>query len=225
MKLMRGKNMKIQDVLIYFLISLIVNVSYASLSFNTTIIEEVIGRDAEDFLFSFSFENTGKTPVKILDIITSCGCTAVSCDKLMYLPSEKGKLNGKFMVGNLTGLQEKNIIIKTDSISSPLITLQLRLIIPTSITIKPGILVWRLHEPPNGKRVMLKINPDSNLKFENIAYDSSEFNVITEKISELEYELTIIPVRTDAIIQNMLNITCTGDNNMKHEYVIHLLRK
>lgn len=46
---MRGKNMKIQDVLIYFLISLIVNVSYASPSFNTTIIEEVIGRDAEDF--------------------------------------------------------------------------------------------------------------------------------------------------------------------------------
>ena len=66
MKLMRGKNMKIQDVLIYFLISLIVNVSYASLSFNTTIIEEVIGRDAEDFLFSFSFEIQVKHQLKYL---------------------------------------------------------------------------------------------------------------------------------------------------------------
>lgn len=225
MKLMRGKNMKIQDVLICFLVGLIPSVSHASLSFNTTIIEEVVGRNVEDFSFSFSFENTGKTPVKILDIIASCGCTTVSCNKLLYLPSEKGTLNGRFVVGNLTGLQEKNIIIKTDSISSPLITLQLRLTVPTSIAIKPGILVWRLHEPPNGKRVMLKIDPDSNLKFENIAYDLNEFNVTTEEVSELEYILTIVPVKTDTAIRNMLTVSCTDDNKMKHKYVIHLLRK
>lgn len=222
---MQGNNMKIKKVLIYPIIAFITTTLYASLSFKTTTIEEVVSRNSEDYSFSFSFKNKGKAPVRIIDIITSCGCTTVSCDKLIYLPSEEGKLNGKFIVGNLTGLQEKDIIVKTDSISSPSVTLQLKLFIPASISIRPSILVWRLHEPYNAKNVKVKINPASNLNFKNISYDSNLFNIIVRKISEIEYELSITPTKIDNMLHKKLSINYTDADNIEHNYIVHLLCK
>lgn len=216
--------MKIIKIFFYFFIFAPIGVSYADLTFDSYKIEKTLDRNTEEFPFYFSFENNGTRPIKILNITTSCGCTVVDCDKKIYLPKEKGKLYGKFITGNLTGVQEKYIDVQTDSIASPSITLQIKFNLPLSITIKPAILVWRFQSPANNKNINIKIEQNSGLKFKKIEYDSKIFSVTTTALSDFDYTLKVTPLLTNKKWYSTLKIICTDDNKDK-TYLAHLLCK
>ena len=61
----------------------------------------------------YGFKNIGSTPVTILRISSSCGCTVAQTDKKTYLPGESGQISARFSFGNRKGLQRKVIDCRT----------------------------------------------------------------------------------------------------------------
>jgi hypothetical protein len=81
----------------------------------------------------FSFTNTGRKPVKIDDVSTSCGCTTASLDKRIYARGEKGNIAAIFDIASQLGVQEKSIYVKSTDPKEPNVTLHLKVVIPESI--------------------------------------------------------------------------------------------
>jgi hypothetical protein len=77
----------------------------------------------------FEYKNSSPRPVHILDVSTSCGCTEASPDTSEVAPGESGKLWILFTVGKRTGLQEKEILVRTDE-NNPPVKLMLKVTIP-----------------------------------------------------------------------------------------------
>ena len=60
----------------------------------------------------YSFKNVGSTPVTIVRIDSSCGCTVAQTDKKTYLPGESGEITARFSFGNRKGVQRKVIDVR-----------------------------------------------------------------------------------------------------------------
>jgi len=63
----------------------------------------------------FKFENIGKKTLKIIKIITECGCTLVKLHKKKYLPGEIGVIPIIFNSKELDGKINKKIIVYTNT--------------------------------------------------------------------------------------------------------------
>ena len=53
----------------------------------------------------FGFKNSGKTPVTLTEVKSSCGCTTVALPKKTYAAGEAGQVEALFTIGNRRGLQ------------------------------------------------------------------------------------------------------------------------
>ena len=84
---------------------------YANLKFEQNVITTDLPVKTASFEFSFKFKNEGETPITIVDIQTSCGCTVAMSDKRNYLPNENGEIKGVFSVGDRKGVQKNPRII------------------------------------------------------------------------------------------------------------------
>lgn len=63
----------------------------------------------------FKFTNTGKEPLLISDVKTSCGCTASDYPKEPVAPGESGEIEAVFDTSGKTGAQTKNITVMTNT--------------------------------------------------------------------------------------------------------------
>lgn len=63
----------------------------------------------------FEFTNTGKTPLVISDVITTCGCTAPSWPKEPVMPGKKGEIKITFDSTGKIGKQNKIVTILSNS--------------------------------------------------------------------------------------------------------------
>lgn len=73
----------------------------------------------------FSFTNTGKQDLKILQTSVSCGCTAGVADKEVYKPGESGKIEVSFDSRNREGNQSKYITVYTNAPLNPVVRLKI----------------------------------------------------------------------------------------------------
>jgi hypothetical protein len=93
----------------------------------------------------FAFTNIGKTPVTITDVKTSCGCTTAALTKTTYAPGEKGAIATTFTIGDRTGLQQKQVVVRTDFPEEMFIQLTVRVFIPELLKLDPEIIRWPLN--------------------------------------------------------------------------------
>jgi hypothetical protein len=63
---------------------------------------------------TFTFKNTGSSPVRIRKVQSSCGCTTTKLDKRDFAPGETGELKAKFTFRGRRGAQRKTIQVITD---------------------------------------------------------------------------------------------------------------
>jgi len=72
---------------------------------------------------AFKFTNTGKEPLLISDVKTSCGCTASDYPREPVAPGESAEIEAIFDTSGKSGAQTKNVtvITNTDPSSSVLI--------------------------------------------------------------------------------------------------------
>lgn len=71
----------------------------------------------------FEFKNTGRTPVTVLGITTSCGCTVANAESSTVAAGEMSEVYVLFTIGNHHGRQEKKISVSTDDSENPETTL------------------------------------------------------------------------------------------------------
>ena len=184
------------------------NLAQAELTFEKTVIEDVIAPDAKSYPFEFPFSNEGDSTVEISEVKTTCGCTTAKLEKMVYAPGESGVVTGTFSVGTRQGLQQKSISVLTKDLGQPDIRLSLSLEIPQLVTMKPGLLLWRL----GGELVpkVLSISPNSDLGVEIVSIESdSESFVLESKKSQSEegaYEVSVLPVALDASSRGLIKI-------------------
>lgn len=81
----------------------------------------------------FKFTNTGKTPLIISDVITTCGCTVPSWPKEPIPPGGKGEISATFNSEGKMGKQNKVITVMSNSSNSPT-----RVSIICNVLPKPG---------------------------------------------------------------------------------------
>ena len=106
----------------------------AALTFEQTVIEDVVSPEAKTYPFKFAFKNTGDAPIEITEVKTSCGCTTAALEQKVYQPGDTGAIEGNFSVGNRQGLQEQKVRVFTKDLAQPEIQLALKLEIPQLVT-------------------------------------------------------------------------------------------
>ncbi len=69
--------------------------------------------------YTFTFENNGKSTLKIKDIKTSCGCTAALVSSEVLKPGEKGTLKVELDTSNREGKMSRTITIESNDPIDP----------------------------------------------------------------------------------------------------------
>ncbi len=70
----------------------------------------------------FTFQNTGKGPLIINNVTTSCGCTVARYSRKPIKPGETGSLEVVFNSDGYNGVQRKTVIVQSNA-SQPVILL------------------------------------------------------------------------------------------------------
>ena len=69
--------------------------------------------------YVFDFENTGNEPLLLVNIATTCGCTAPSWPRQPILPGEKGEVKVVFKTEGKSGAQSKAVTVYSNANDSP----------------------------------------------------------------------------------------------------------
>lgn len=64
---------------------------------------------------TFYFKNTGKTPLIIANVQTTCGCTATKWTNQPLAPDAEGSITVQFNTSGKQGIQNKVITIKSNA--------------------------------------------------------------------------------------------------------------
>ncbi|TAH18138.1 MAG: DUF1573 domain-containing protein [Cytophagales bacterium] len=64
---------------------------------------------------TFKFKNTGKQPLVIASVNTTCGCTATKWSNQPILPDSSGSITVQFNTAGKQGIQNKVITIKSNA--------------------------------------------------------------------------------------------------------------
>jgi hypothetical protein len=147
----------------------------------------------------FAFVNRGTTAIRILDVKTSCGCVASSASKEEVAPGGKGEIVVTFAYGDRVGQQEKSVVVKTDDPAEPVKVLTFRVFIPQLVQIEPVLLLWRIGETPEPKKMAVKVQSGAEIGGLRATSSSEEIDVRLEKEkTDGQYSLVVTPKRTDA---------------------------
>ena len=88
-------------------------------TFKSTVIERKDIAKGTDDMFSFTFKNTGKTPVLIQNVQTSCGCTTANKPEAPVAPGKSSEIAVKYDT-NRIGAFEKTITVTTN-VGAPIV--------------------------------------------------------------------------------------------------------
>jgi len=72
--------------------------------------------EGEKVAVTFRFRNTGTSELLILDSYSTCGCTVPGYSKEPVLPGGEGKIDVVFDSSNRSGLQNKTVTLKTNTL-------------------------------------------------------------------------------------------------------------
>lgn len=98
---------------------------YAVFNFKENLFDFGIINNGDTVTHNFPFSNTGKVPLIINDISTSCGCTIVEFSKKPIATNGHGVITVQFSKHHDPGLHIKQIIIKANT-ADPYTVLHIR---------------------------------------------------------------------------------------------------
>lgn len=151
---------------------LLVSAAQAELQFKTTAHELKATAQDRELRAVYPFTNTGTTPVWLLNLTTSCGCTAATSDKSEYQPGETGQISVIYTIGLSEGSHTHTITFQTNETGTPTYTLKITADIPTSrkqftLTpppVSPRELSW-LRQPYTTKTITVDLRQHPGFEF------------------------------------------------------------
>lgn len=206
---------------IYFMFASICSCLHARLEFAIDEINDSIEDIVPFYNFTYKFSNIGSTPIKILDIKTSCICTIPSTKKNIFMPNESGEITGYINISDKAGLQETIITVYTDSISQPQKKLFLKINIINPIEIKPHVLFWPKCDNNNIEKT-IHISNNNNWKLHNTIYNRELFAIKIKKKSNGS-EIKVIPVSVMQSLSDTIKIDFINEKSNTRRYIVHLV--
>lgn len=193
-----------------------------SLEWKKTVIDHKAKPEDEEVTALFHFANTGDTPVEILGIKTSCGCTVAEQDKKIYLPGEMGTIKVKFTFEGRTGEQSKNVRITTNDPQSPLVLLTLNVDIPEFLSIEPQLLFWTRDEVPVFKSTIISVLSKTPVYINKIESENENFDYELTKLEDgRRYRIRVTPKDTKVESAGKLTlVTNVGGENSRKAFVL-----
>jgi hypothetical protein len=169
----------------------------------------------------YGFKNTGSTPVTIARINSSCGCTVAQTDKKTYLPGESGQITARFSFGNRRGLQRKVITVGLADGTEQQLALNVTILEP--LTVRPGLLVWRVGEVPSAKTVQLTAAKGTPVKIRSVTSSSPRINAqLYSKTDSSDDTVTVAPVDTTEKLSTTVVIQTDYPPNAPKSYPVHV---
>lgn len=105
--------------------------SVAQIKFEETSHDFGTSYEGDKLEYTFVFQNIGKKPLSIANVLTTCGCTASKWTKKVILPNEKGEILVRFDTKGKDGQQTKIITVISNAYNA-----KERLFIRTVVTKK-----------------------------------------------------------------------------------------
>lgn len=176
---------------------------------------------------TFYFTNTGKIPITISNVQSSCGCTTTELKKKRYEPGEKGEIGVIFTVGARTGLQQKQILVSTDSTSPSLTQLSLKVYLPEILKLEPSLIEWKVGES-NVTRI-IQAEASSSVPVKIIAVNSTSQGIEAtwkEVKPGRSYQIEVKLFKTLKPVYAALRIeTLVGTNQISKWFFVRAMAK
>jgi len=140
----------------------------------------------------FPFVNTGRYPVTVQKLKSSCGCTTASLSKASYAPGEHGEVVAVFEIGNRAGYNEKNVTVTTDDPSLPQTVLAFRVYIWKTVLMNPAVLFWKPGEEKVSRTIHINVVRDQPLNLVRVECSSPAWQAKLQTIKPgWEYEVSV----------------------------------
>jgi uncharacterized protein DUF1573 len=179
--------------------------AHAELKFDKTEIELHPAPADKQAVGHFTYQNTGKTPVKFKSVKASCGCTAAQSQKDEVKPGEKGEVTATFNIGDRTGTQVKTVTVETDDPAKPSQVLTLRTIIPQQLEINPTFVFWKQGEKPDPKTITVKVGKEFTVKHIKVTSSTPDFQTKVQE-GNGEFKIDVQPKETNTLGGTTLTI-------------------
>lgn len=169
----------------------------------------------------YSFKNVGSTPVTIVRIDSSCGCTVAQTDKKTYLPGESGEITARFSFGNRKGVQRKVIDVRLADGTEKQLGLYVSILDP--LTVRPELLLWQVGENATPKTVQL--TPAKGVPLQIRSVSSSSPRVTAElhpRTDRSHYTMTVAPVDTAEKLSTVVTIETNYPPDAPKSYPVHV---
>jgi len=155
----------------------------------------------------FGFTNVGPSPITIIDIRPSCGCTTTTLAKKGYASGESGEIEAKLNFAGHVGHQEKWIYVTTNVAGSEPALLSLAVDIPPEVTIQPEFVMWRVGDPlePKTMRVMIPEGIPTNLVAAQADNPTMQVQ-LREVQAGKEWEVKVTPTSTREAVKAVVTI-------------------
>ena len=181
-------------------------VARADLKFDKTEIELHPTPADKQAIGHFTYQNTGKAPVKFKSVKASCGCTAAQTQKDEVKPGEKGEVTATFNIGDRTGTQVKTVTVETDDSTNPHTVLTLRTIIPQLLEVTPTFVFWKQGEKPDPKEITVKVGKEFTVKNIKVTSSSPDYQTKVQEAGKGEFKINVQPKDTNSVNGTTLTI-------------------
>ena len=145
---------------------------------------------------TFAFRNTGRKPVAIVEVETSCGCVEANADRKSYAPGESGLIAARVAIGDRFGDYERYVLVLTDESPTP-VRLEIKLTVPEPATVSPRSVDWKRGEAAREKIIELRPAAGLEIAFTRAEVTSEDFRVQLETVQPgRSYRLHLTPQTT-----------------------------
>ena len=194
---------------------------HAALSWTTTAQTVFADPGRSEVAASFAFKNEQAASVTILDLQTSCGCTAATLERRTYARGESGKIDVVLRYSGDSSPVEQTITVVTSEPGAPAQELKLRAVIPTSpqrgrIEIGPSAVLWR-RATADAKPQIVTLHithPDAAIRPVAVSVTDPAFRVQLRgprADDPRRYELIVTPVNLATAHDAVITISTNSD--------------
>jgi Protein of unknown function (DUF1573) len=155
----------------------------------------------------YRFTNSSTSPVTIVDVRPSCGCTTATLTQKTYAPGESGEIDAKLNFAGHSGHQEKWIYVTTNVAGTEPMLLTLAVDIPPDITIEPEFVMWRIGDPATPKTIRVVVPDGFPTKILAAQTDNPAIQVQLHEVkSGKQWEVKVTPTDTKESVKAIVSI-------------------
>jgi hypothetical protein len=156
---------------------------------------------------TYRFTNIGASPVSIIDVRPSCGCTTATLAKKEYAPGESGEIEAKLNFAGHVGHQEKWIYVTTNVARTDPTVLSLAVDIPPEVAIDPEFVMWRIGDPLQPKTMRVVIPDGIPAKLIAVQVDNDSMQVQLQEVQAgKEWRVKVTPMSTSKPVKAVVSI-------------------